>query len=118
MIKRNSQILSIWFRVWDLAMTSLAWVLAYLMRFEWEIIPNHKDTPDFSLCCRNIPLVLLIAAIAYQVTGQYVISRFRRLREEAVAVTKGTILMGLLVIAVTFGLHDPYQSRATLVFFL
>src|SRR5204863_4042518 len=30
----------------------------------------------------------------------------------------GTTLMGLLVIAVTFGLHDPYQSRATLTFFL
>jgi Undecaprenyl-phosphate glucose phosphotransferase len=118
MIKRNSQILSIWFLGWDLAMTTVAWVLAYFVRFEWEIIPNHKETLDFSLCCRNIPLVLLIAAIAYHWTGQYVIHRFRRLREEAVSVAKGAILMGLLVIAVTFGLHDPYQSRATLVIFV
>ena len=91
MIKRKSQMLSLWFLCWDLAMTALAWLLAYYLRFEWEIIPNHHETPDFSLCYQKIPLVLLIAAIAYHVTGQYVIHRFRRLREEVVSVTKGSV---------------------------
>lgn len=118
MFKRNSQILGIWFLVWDLAMTTLAWILAYVLRFEWEIIPNHKETLEFSLCAQKIPLVLFISGVAYHVTGQYVIHRFRRLREELVSVAKGTFLMGLLVIAATFGLHDPYQSRATLGIFL
>ena len=58
-----------------------------------------------------------MAAVAYRLTGQYVIHRFRRLREEVVSVVKGTALMGLLVIAATFGLHDPYESRATLLLF-
>src|SRR5207249_3103358 len=55
--------------------------------------------------------------VSYRLTGQYVIHRLRRLREEAVSVLKGTALMSLLVIATTFGLHDPYESRATLVLF-
>jgi Undecaprenyl-phosphate glucose phosphotransferase len=62
-------------------------------------------------------LVVLLAAVSYRLTGQYVIHRLRRLREEAVSVIKGTALMSLLVIATTFGLHDPYESRATLVLF-
>jgi len=118
MIKRNSQIVSIWFLAWDLGMTALAWVLAYFVRFEAGVIPQYKTPPDVSLCYRNIPLVLLLAAIAYRLTGQYVIHRFRRLREEFVCVLKGIAFMGLLVIAVTFGLRDPYQSRASIAVFL
>jgi Undecaprenyl-phosphate glucose phosphotransferase len=118
MFKRNSQILGIWFLAWDLTMTALAWVVAYFVRFEWEIIPTRKAIPDFSQCYQKIPLVLLISALAYHFTGQYVIHRFRRLREELVSVIKGTCLMGLLVMAATFGMHDPYQSRVTLVLFL
>ena len=63
-------------------------------------------------------MVLLLAVIAYQGTGQYVINRFRRLREEVLGVLKSTAFMGLLVIAATFGLQDPYKSRATIGMFL
>ncbi len=118
MIKRNSQIVCIWFLAWDLALTTLAWVWAYHLRFDWDLIPRHARAADIALCYRNIPMVLLLAAIAYQRTGQYVIHRFRRLREEVVGVLKGTAFMGLLVIAATFGLQDPYKSRATLAMFL
>src|SRR5262249_57780947 len=70
-----------------------------------------------TLCWHNLPIVILIAAVAYRLTGQYVIHRLRRLREEVVAVCKGTALMGLMVIAVTFSLQDPYESRATFLLF-
>ena len=54
-------------------MTSLAWVLAYFVRFETGIIPQYQSPPDIGLCYRSIPLVLLLATIAYRLTGQYVI---------------------------------------------
>src|SRR5262249_29243057 len=117
MIRRNSQLLCVWFLGWDLALTAAAWVGAYYLRFESGWVPQHKSTPDVALCWRNLPLVVLLAAVSYRLTGQYLIHRLRRLREEAVSVVKGTALMSLLVIATTFGLHDPYESRATLVLF-
>src|SRR5438045_4008465 len=108
MIKQKSQILGLWFLVWDLVWTVFSWVAAYYLRFTYEVLPVTKTTPGFAECAAHIPLVVLLAAVAYRFTGQYEIHRFRRLREELVAVAKGTALMGLFAIAATFSLQDPY----------
>jgi Undecaprenyl-phosphate glucose phosphotransferase len=117
MFKRSSQILCVWFLLWDLTLTAAAWVGAYYLRFHTGWIPVTKPTPDVVLCLEKLPLVLLLAALAYRLTGQYTIHRLRRFREEVVSVAKGVALMSLLVIATTFSLHDPYESRATMVLF-
>ncbi len=117
MIKRKSQLLSLWFVTWDLAVTAAAWVGAYYVRFHSGWVPLTAEVPDIALCWGNLPLVLLLAGTAYRLTGQYVIHRMRRLREEVISVCKGTALMALLVIAATFGMHDPYESRATFAVF-
>jgi Undecaprenyl-phosphate glucose phosphotransferase len=117
MIKRKSQILILWFFLWDLSLTALAWIGAYHLRFNSGWFKVHKNTPDFNLCLNNIPLLLLISAVAFRLTGQYAIHRFRRLREEFASVFKGVALMGLLVMATTFGLQDRYESRATFLIF-
>ncbi len=117
MIHRSSQLLCFWFLTWDLTLTALAWVGAYYLRFESGWLPILKETPDFALCWHNLPLVVLLSAVAYRLTGQYTIHRLRRLREEVVSVAKGTALMSLLVIATIFGLHNPYESRVTMLLF-
>ncbi len=117
MIKRSSQILCTWFLVWDLIMTAAAWVGAYQLRFLSGWIPLSKNPVDLMLCLRNLPLVLLLTAIAYRWTGQYRIHRLRRFREEMVGVVQGTALMSLLVMATTFYRHDPYESRITMLLF-
>src|SRR5262249_15061762 len=117
MIRRSSQLLCVWFLLWDLLLTAAAWVGAYYLRFETGWIPQHKETPDIALCWRNLPLVVLLAGVAYRLTGQYSIHRLRRFREEMVGVLKGTALLSPLVMATTFYLHDPYESRATMVLF-
>jgi Undecaprenyl-phosphate glucose phosphotransferase len=117
MIHQRSQILCAWFIVWDLVLTAASWLGAYYLRFETGWIPVTKEAPDVSLCWRNLPVVVLLAAVAYRLTGQYAIHRLRRFREEVVCVLKGTALLWLLVLAMTFYLHDPYESRATLTLF-
>src|SRR5947199_218668 len=39
MIRRKSQILRLWYAVWDLSLTALAWVWAYWIRMESGLIP-------------------------------------------------------------------------------
>jgi Undecaprenyl-phosphate glucose phosphotransferase len=117
MIKRRSQVLVAWFLFCDLLLTGTAWVIAYFLRFESDLIPLTKTPLDESQCLANLPLVLLLATAAFHLTGQYAIHRLRRLREEVVCVVKGTALLSLLVVAATFLRHDPYESRATLVIF-
>jgi len=118
MIKRRSQILCVWFVLSDLLFTAAAWIAAYYMRFETGWVPLVKDPPDISLCWSNLPLVVLLAGIAYRLTGQYAIHRLRRFREEVVCVLKGTFLLSLLVMATVFFLHARYESRVTMLFFV
>jgi Undecaprenyl-phosphate glucose phosphotransferase len=117
MILQRSQILCAWFLAWDLILTGVSWISAYYARFETGWIPIYKETPNAFLCWRNLPLVVLLAAVAYRLTGQYTIHRLRRLREEVICVLKGTALLSLLVLATTFYLHDPYESRITMSLF-
>jgi Undecaprenyl-phosphate glucose phosphotransferase len=117
MLKHRRQVLAAWFLVWDLLLTGATWVGAFLLRFETDLIPITKTPLQESQCLSNLPLVLLLAVGAYQITGQYAVHRLRRLREEVVCVVKGTALLSLLVVAATFLRHDPYESRATLGLF-
>jgi Undecaprenyl-phosphate glucose phosphotransferase len=117
MIRQRSQILCAWFLLWDLVLTATAWVGAYYLRFEVGWIPVTKDPPDAYLCWLYLPLVVVLAAVAFRLTGQYAVHRLRRFREEVVCVVKGTALLSLLVMATTFYLRDSYESRATMVLF-
>ena len=119
MFKRKSQILGLWFLFWDLAATAGAWLLAFYLRVLSGLFPLSKAAPSLEECCASLPMVMVLALVAYQLTGQYAIHRFRRFREEVVAVLKGVFLMELLVIAGTFGLQNPYESRfIPILFFL
>lgn len=116
MFKRSS-VLHAWFVLWDLALTATAWVGAYYLRFETGWIPVHKRPPAADQCWSKLPVVLVLAWFAYRLTDQYAIHRLRRFREEVVAVIRGTALMSLMVMATTFYLHDPYESRVTMGLF-
>jgi FlaA1/EpsC-like NDP-sugar epimerase len=117
MIKHRSQVLCCWFLFWDLVLTGAAWIGAYYIRFETGWLPLSKEPPDFYLCWRSLPIVVLLAAVAYHWTGQYAIHRLRRLREEVLCVLKGTALLSLFVMSSGFYLHDPYESRGSMVLF-
>ncbi len=119
MIKRSSQVLGAWFLVSDLILTGAAWVGAYFLRFDSGLIPipAGKQLPEFYQCLRLLPLVVLSAAIAFRLTGQYAIHRLRRFREELLGVVQGTLLLSLLVMSTSFYLHDRYESRGTMVLF-
>src|SRR5262245_53040225 len=118
MIYRRSQLLWFGFLVSDLVLTACAWVGAYLLRFETGWVPDGGvDLPTISLCIRHLPVLMLLSLVAYRVAGQYDIGRLRRFREEVIAVLRGTVLMTLLMMASIFFLHDPYESRVTMVLF-
>jgi Undecaprenyl-phosphate glucose phosphotransferase len=117
MIKRTSQALCVWFFSADLALTLLAWVVAYGLRFHAGLFAVYKDVPEFTLCLNYVPLVAVFAAISYRIVGQYEIHRLRRFREEVVAVVKGVALVSLMVMSTNFFSHGAYESRLTMALF-
>ena len=98
-------------------MTALAWICAYYLRVESGLLQLDKEPPSIDQCYANLPMVAVLSVVAYQMTGQYVIHRFRRLREELAAVLRGVFMMELFVIAATFGLQNPYESRMIFAIF-
>ncbi|OWK43575.1 undecaprenyl-phosphate glucose phosphotransferase [Fimbriiglobus ruber] len=117
MVKRSSQPLSVWFMVWDVVVTSAAWVGAYMVRFDTGIPLVNNHQPDFELCVRNLPLICILCLVSYRVTRMYEIHRMRRFREEMVAVGKGVALLSLLVMSTNFARQYPYESRLAMVLF-
>jgi Undecaprenyl-phosphate glucose phosphotransferase len=118
MIHHRSQLLRCAFLFSDLTLTACAWLAAYYVRFESGWLAIEKEPPSFFHCWRQLPLVLLLSVVAYRLAGQYAVDRLRRFREEMVAVAKGTLLLALFAMATIFFLHDPYESRATMLFFV
>lgn len=117
MFKQRSHILCVWFMCWDLLLTVLAWLGAYLLRFHSGWVPLTKPAPEFSLCLEQLPLVLILSAVAYRLTGQYEIHRLRWFHEEMASVFKGVTLVLLLLMATHFSLQSSYESRATMLIF-
>src|SRR5262249_53674607 len=102
MVHRRSQPLAFGFLVSDLLLTAAARSGASPVRFQSGWRPVDKTPPSFSHCWRQLPLVLLLAAVAPRVAGQYSVDRLRRFREEVVGVLHGTALTSLLVLATIF----------------
>ena len=119
MTKRTSQPLTIWFVVWDLAMTMLAWLGSYIARFHIPFLPfDPERQPDFGLYLRILPVILLLSVVAYRFAGMYEVHRLRRFREELVAVSGGVGLMALAVIATIFAQQQTYHSRLAMAMFI
>lgn len=119
MVHRTSQSLTAWFVVWDLALTAFAWLTSYWLRFDTGLIPFDPELrPDFWLYLASLPMIVILAAIAYRVAGMYEVHRLRRFREELVAVAKGVGLMALAVMAASFAQQHHYESRLAMGLFV
>lgn len=117
MVRRVNQSLIAWFLLWDLALTSLAWLLAYHVRFNSGLFSAERGVPALGHYVRALPLVLLVGMIAFRIAGMYEVHRLRRFREELTAVGKGVALMTLLVMATSFARQALYESRGVVVMF-
>ena len=118
MINRTSQPLTAWFLLWDLLLTAGGWLAAYWVRFRAGLIPIYRDVPEFAQYVGNVPFVVLLAAVAYRLTGMYEVHRMRRFREEIAAVARGVGLMALAVMATSFARQAQYESRAVMILFV
>jgi Undecaprenyl-phosphate glucose phosphotransferase len=117
MIHQRGQLLRTCFLFTDLVLTTAAWLLAYYVYFKSGWFHLEKKIPEFYLCLQRLPLLWLLSILAYRLAAMYQVGRLRRFREEMVAVFKGSLLLGLLVMARIFFLHDAYESRAGILIF-
>lgn len=118
MIARTSEPLRAWLLFCDLAATAAAWLLADYFRLRSGLIPIFApDFPEWRLCVGQLPLLGLLAVIAFRFAGLYDVSRLRRFREDVANVVKGVTLLTLLIVFITFAMQSPYRPRGVLAIF-
>ena len=100
----------------DLAVTASVWIGAYLLRF--ALWPSPDGVPDTHLVFEGLPLVLLLAGVAYHLAGLYEVHRLKQLPREIGVVCKASGLLFVLAITMTFYRRDLYESRLALGLFL
>ena len=116
MYRRHGDKLALVFLGCDLGVTAAVWVGAYLLRFAlWD---SPAGVPDFQWVLRGLPVVLLLAAVAYRFCGLYEVHRLKQLPRELGVVCRASGLLFLLAITVTFYRRDLYESRLALGLFL
>lgn len=108
---RADQALLYLLRAADLAATSVVWLAAYAIRWMSGILPIGDFIPPFWWCVRTLPVVLVAAAVSYPMAGLYQIGRRWNWIQECFAAAKAAGLMLLVLLATTFYMRNPYESR-------
>ena len=123
MIEKKHRALASVYLVNDAVASNLAMLLAWFLRFHFEVIPVTKGQQDFTTYLALLPLITIIFPVAFAVQGLYRIRPARGRTEEAVAVAIGSvvatiILSGILLWVRPAQSHIVPYSRATLALFL
>jgi len=116
MYRRHGDKLALVFGACDLAITTLAWFAAYWVRF--GMISAPRGVPDFDSVLSALPIVLLLAVVAYRSCGLYEVHRLSRLPREFTAAAKAGAMLFLMVVVALFYRKDVYESRLALLLFM
>jgi hypothetical protein len=101
----------------DLATVSAAYVLAYLLRFQLEIVPVTRGFAPLATYLNFLPVALALWFASSWVNGLYAPQRRLSRTEEFFSVTKAGSLATLLLISLTFFYREYTFSRVMLLLF-
>lgn len=106
MVKRYNRLLVAFHVVSDALLAALAFVFAYVLRFETGVLPVSKGYPPFERYVRVLPLIAGLVVFAYYLQGLYRLRRGRSRVDDFFAVFVGSI------VAVVFGMWATLYFQA------
>ena len=108
MVKRWNRLLVAFFVLTDSLFGMIAFVLAYILRFDTGFIEAPKGYPPFTQYINVLPLIGLLVPLAFQVQGIYRLRRGRTRVDDFFAVFVGSILVVVLGIVTTLYIQAYY----------
>ncbi|MGE3841983.1 MAG: undecaprenyl-phosphate glucose phosphotransferase [Vicinamibacterales bacterium] len=106
MVRRWNRLLAVFYVVIDAVAAALAFLLAYLIRFETGVLAVTKGFPPFSQYLAVLPIVVACVPLAYHVQGIYRLRRGRTRVDDFFSVLVGSTL------AVVFGIVSTLYLQA------
>jgi Undecaprenyl-phosphate glucose phosphotransferase len=117
MMHKPLRILSAIVFVSDLVSVSAAYLLAYFLRFRFEIVPVTKGIAPLGIYLNFLPVALALWFAASWANGLYAPQRRLSRTDEFFAVAKAGSIATLLLIAMTFFYREYSFSRVMLLLF-
>jgi len=123
MIETKHRALASVYLVNDALASCLAMLCAWLLRFQFEVIPVTKGQQDFSTYLMLLPIIVVVFPMAFAVQGLYRVRAARGKVEEAATVAIGSVIATIILSGILLWFRPaqsqivPY-SRATLALFL
>lgn len=116
MLKEKRQYFEVAFVAADIVVVSIAWCLAYWLRFQSDLIPVDKGVPPFSNYYSMLLFIWLIWAFVFKRMGLYRPMRGVRRTRELWLLINANALSVLLLIAVTYLFREKSAPFSRLVF--
>lgn len=118
MLKQRSQLFEFLFMAADLLVVSVAWIAAYWLRFEFELLPADKGVPLFKNYYSMLFVIWLIWAFIFKRFGLYRPMRGAKPRKEIWLLLNANALALVVFIALTFLIREKSVPFSRLVFIL
>ncbi len=112
MVRRHTRLLVFFYVISDALLAGWAFLLAYIIRFDFGLIPVRKGTPPLEEYLKVLPLVALLAPIVFHFQGIYRLRRNRTRIDDFFSVLVGSILIVVLGVLVTLYFQAYYASDA------
>jgi Undecaprenyl-phosphate glucose phosphotransferase len=106
MVNRHNRLLVVFHVASDGVLAALAFMLAYVLRFDTGLLPVSKGYPPFERYVRVLPLIAGLVIFAYYLQGLYRLRRGRSRVDDFFAVFVGSI------VAVVFGMWATLYFQA------
>ncbi|MDZ4786027.1 MAG: undecaprenyl-phosphate glucose phosphotransferase [bacterium] len=116
MLKQRSQLFEFLFISADLLVVSLAWILAYWIRFQTDIIPADKGVPSFNNYFSMLFFIWLIWAFVFRRMGLYKPMRGTKPRKELWLLLNANSLALIVLISATYLFREKSIPFSRLVF--
>ena len=92
-MRRYNRLLVAFYVVTDALLAAWAFVLAYIIRFDFGLIIVRKGTPPFEEYLKVVPLIALLTPIVFHFQGVYRLRRGRSRIDDFFSVLVGSILV-------------------------
>src|SRR3990172_9992506 len=117
MLKKHSEFFKSLLFIADLALISIVWVGAYVLRFYADLIPATKGVPSFGPYLALLPAILIVWGIVFKAFDLYRPRRISTHLAEIWDITKACSLATLVVVALSFFLRQFEYSRLVFILF-
>lgn len=112
MVKRYNRLLAAIYVASDAVLGALAFILAYVLRFETGLVPAPKGYPPFAQYLAILPVIAAVVPFGFYLQGLYRLRRGRSRVDDFFAVLVGSVLAVVFGMFSTVYFQTYYASEA------